>query len=282
MARLAVIGAVIAAVCAGAVVASACTPQAYITLDKPAYTPGETVTATGRGFAPSAATPVTVTWGANGPVIGQAPIAADGMWELSFTVPARASAGTYVIYAVAYDAAGAVIDGLPARVQFPVEAPAAPPVVVPVAPPAAPPQTHPVAHARTAPKPSAAPAPPAPVARSAAPLPQAAITAPAGPSRTSVIRVPAVPRVVHVPLTRTTAPGLAAPLPVAVTATQGHGTPWLLLAVGALGFLLLGAGSGGLVAARRRPPTLPTDSVEAELQELLGEELARQSEVSHR
>ena len=67
-----------------------------------------------------------------------------------------------------------------------------------------------------------------------------------------------------------------------MAAAAEEGLRWYVLALGALGFLLLGAAASGLVVARRRPPLPPDERLEAELQEMIAEQRARQIEPAER
>ena len=98
------------------------------TLDKPSYPPGSLALITGYATGPGAesATIVRFTWGERGPLLGEAPVAADGAISFSFTVPADLAAGSYPIYAEAYDASGASLSPLPGSMLLVVTSPAAP------------------------------------------------------------------------------------------------------------------------------------------------------------
>jgi hypothetical protein len=100
---LAVVG-VLALVAAGAALAWACTPQAYIYVAPSSAGPGEKVTVTGRGFVSG---PVQIHWNrADGPVIGSA---TGPNFSTTATVP-TAPAGVYYIHAVAHGTSGVVGD----------------------------------------------------------------------------------------------------------------------------------------------------------------------------
>ena len=232
------------------------------------FLPRDTATVTGHLFDPTAATPVTLSWGADGPVIGQATIDSQGGWTLTFVIPADTQRGTYILYAVAYGADGQVINGLPARVALPVGAPqTSPPRSTRPPAPAKQPATRPRTHV--------APTPSAPAERTIAPIPPTAVTTQTGPPRTKVVRYGEQPRLIPVALPATPAAGHAPSLPVAAPAHRG--TPWYVLALGALGLVVLGAAAGGLVVSRRAPPNGPPDALDAELQEMIAEERARQT-----
>jgi len=282
-------------------------------LGKP-YKAGDTVVASGRGFDPGAVTPVWLRFGgADAPVFAKAPILADGTWEVTFRIPAGLKAGTYVLYAEAFatqpsgvdGARGQMINGLPARELVAIGEVSA------ASPPPAPSTRSPgePAPARTArkpekvktprvagspttsrPEPSASPIvtpmPPARVAPAIA-QPVAAPVTPvvvdAEPSRTHTVRFAPAPIALRIELPRVAAPARAPELPIAAaTQTDAAALSWLVLVVGAFGFLLLGASAGGLVLVGRRPPVDPTDSLEAELQEMIAEERTRQSPAERR
>jgi hypothetical protein len=221
-------------------------------------------------------------------VLGQAPVAADGSWTLSFVVPTATALGTYALYAFVADAAGHPLDGLLARAQLVVgAAPAYEP------PPAtAPPEKSlglPAGRVEWIRAPSAsADAPPA------APVAAASRARAARGTARSVVdetprAVPAPaprrnPRVRHtlsqLPVQRPAATPrrVRAPVPLVVD-TPGHTAPvaspprlrYLLVLL-----LALAAGGAGLaVLQRRRFTSRPIDTVEAELQAMIADELAR-------
>ncbi len=294
-------------------VALTCTPSAYMTLDGPnrpspdrPFSPGDTVTVSGFLFDPAAATPVRLSWGPNGAVIAETAVSEKGTWEVTFQIPAETATGSYLLYAIAYAANGSVINGLPARVLLPVKAPA-PPADEPQREPETPGVTDepaPVpeateeprgeADAASAPQAATRSAPVAPVAEApmtpqATPVPETAI-ATDRPARTNVIRFAPAPRLIEAPLPPVAAPSSAPALPVVDEASDGV-LPWWLLALGAVGLLLLGGAAGMLVRGRERTPEppapTPADTLEAELQELIAEERARRVErvnepVEHR
>lgn len=289
--------------------------------DPPEFPPGAVVTAHGRRFDSRAATPITLRWGSLGPVIATVPINVDGSWTVTFRLPEGIPDGRYVIYAEAFDADGELIEGLPAREFIQVVSPqTAGTSADPAAPhrqvragaagatvvqtPAAPPRkrtatrpaagrgaTAPTSRATAPKKIPVAPLPPHPVAPPivAAPLTSTAPTAhvhrvaPGAAIESAPLeRVAPGPRVESAPLPRAGTAGEAPFVPVATVSDDGRPT-WLLLVLGAVGILFLGAAAGGLVIARRWPPVSPTDPIEAELQEIIGEQRVREEEsVRHR
>jgi hypothetical protein len=318
---------------AAAAAALACTPQAYLMFGEPLdntgtpadspsavrlFQPGETVTISGYLFEPTAATPVTLRWGIDGPVIAEVGVNTDGTWTTTFVLPADIAPGAYILSAWAYDASGQLITGLPARTTLTVAGPGAPgstappPVIAEAeldvgatnaqrrernAPPAR------TARAPTRRRPAAAPrrsrpAPVAPLPRApAAPAPAVAetptfseVTPPAPaershiPTRTNPIRFSPAPLLRMHSLPRADEPGATAQLPVAkASERKPTSLAWPVLLLGALGFLLLGAAAGGAIVARRRLPVGPVDGVEAELQEIISEQRAQKTErVEHR
>ena len=283
------------------------------------FRPGDRILLRGRGFDPQAATPVRLRFGgATAPVFAEAPIQDHGGWELTFRLPNGLRTGTYTIFAEAFasvpgggvDADRAtMIDGLPARFQLSIVGEAAPQQpgagtgTDPSRPrPASRPRENRTPRPRTSaplprtetsePGPPSAPAPARslptpPVAEPVTPaIVTAAVPSPAppgdGPSRTSTRSYAPAPLLERLPLPAAAQPPPAAPLPVAVAAAAEEGLRWYVLALGALGFLLLGAAASGLVVARRRPPLPPDERLEAELQEMIAEQRARQIEPAER
>ena len=274
------------------------------------FGPGDTVTVSGFLFDPAAATPVRLSWGPNGAVIAEAAVSAAGTCEVTFPIAAETAIGSYLLYAIAYAADGSVINGLPARVLLPVKAPAAPteePQPQPQTPgvtdePAPVPEATKEPRAETdernvpqaaAPSAPVAPAAGTPATQQATPVPETAI-ATDRPARTNVIRFAPAPRLVDAPLPPVATPAAAPALPVLDEAADSA-LPWWLIALGALGLLLLGGAAGALVRGRELPPEpradtsadTSADTLEAELQELIAEERARRSKpvdepVEHR
>lgn len=285
--------------------------------DAPEFPPGAVVTANGTRFDSGAATPITLRWGSLGPVIATVPINIDGSWTVKFRLPEGIPDGRYVIYAEAFDANGELIEGLPARRSIEVFSPRiAEASGDPVAPrrtvrapgativqtPASQPKKR--AATRSAGKPGTvtrtAPAA-APKKIPVAPLPLRAVAPPivaAPPTSTGPIahvhrvapgaavesapleKVAPGPRVESAPLPDAATPGAAPALPVVATEEDNRRPTWLLLVLGAVGILFLGAAAGGLVIARRWPPVSPTDPVEAELQEIISEQRVREEELT--
>lgn len=243
----------------------------------------------------------TVTWGADGPVLGQAPIAADGTWSVTFRVPEGIPFATYLLDAAVLDANGAVVNGLLARAAVAVGPPPAPspaaPVAAPVDPVAgdeppealhAPPTdalmaTSTPAAARTEPivrhaSPPASPRVSAPEQPAATPAPspgeQAGVAARARPVAQKQVRARRAQEAGTPPIV---APLLRADASLsprrAAAPGRSHTAWWLFAAL----LLLVGGGSAAAgVAAHRRRPGPPVDAVELELQALLAGEHAAQ------
>jgi len=120
-----VLGALATAVpVAGASIAYACTALATLSFTSVSASPGATVSGTGRGFnggghgTPAGTTPVVLHWQTrNGPVLtSTAPSDAAGNISYSFTVPANAAAGQYVVIGIQTNPAnGNPFYGTPAR-----------------------------------------------------------------------------------------------------------------------------------------------------------------------
>jgi hypothetical protein len=272
----------------GASVAAACTPQAYLTLDKRSYQPGDPVTVTGNQFKPEAATPATVRL--SGSVVAETPIRSDGSWTASFRLPAELAAGAYVVSAEARESDGQFVEGLPARIALPVVAPS--------------PAREPSGGAgdRGAPEAASREAPsiPQPVSAEIAPVPDDLLARSSEATRTNLVTYQPEPRLERVSVTDTARPGTADRLTAVLTSVDEGGVPWYALALAAAGLLLAGGAAGALVASRRPIPltagaakkdTRPaepgseidavtrSDPLEAELQELLTEERAREADA---
>lgn len=107
-----------------AALAMACNPQAYLTLDKTTYAPGDTVRVSGSFFKGDTNITVSVSSGLSATVR----TTANGAFSTTFALPANAAVGGYSVSAVGFEPNGDVINGLPARGSFSVAvaAPAAP------------------------------------------------------------------------------------------------------------------------------------------------------------
>ena len=115
------IGLMTLALTAGALIpaalALACNPQAYLTLDKSQYAPGDSVRVTGSFFKGD--TNITVSLDRSGQS-ATVRTAANGSFQSTFALPGGAPAGGYTVSAIGYEATGDVINGLPARASFSV------------------------------------------------------------------------------------------------------------------------------------------------------------------
>lgn len=308
----------LAAVLAGLALASAPAAAAHgiatVALDKASYQPGDAVVVSGVFVDPDFAVvtePVTVRIGIDGPVVGQAPVAADGTWTLTFAVPAETVLGAYALHAEVLDASGSLVKNLIALATLQV---GPPPASLAAAAPAT---SEDVVPAHGAPYSGVAPAPvavePASVALAA---PQAArvrvqrqrLVARAS-SAPSILPAPQ-PRRLAAPVVRQHRPAAARHVeprssPAAQPVSRSHTAERELrpappsgaaqrpatasrrsLPV-ALLLLTLGIAAAAIVALRgRRLLTTETDQelrsleIEAELQEMVAEELARRSAQS--
>ncbi|MBA2461775.1 MAG: hypothetical protein H0V45_08450 [Actinobacteria bacterium] len=141
-------------------------PQAWACGDGPAfrikpegntvaagYRAGESFTLVGQKWT-LAATPIRIRWRSmEGPVLGEATADANGVWEMTVSLPSEASPGEYRLYAEAYDAANHLIGALISQnpvIEIPLYTSA---TVLPPAPPPATPTP-------PAPVPEPVPAPP--------------------------------------------------------------------------------------------------------------------------
>lgn len=277
---------------AGAVLASASPALAHgvsaVTVEGPFFLPGAAVTVHGQflnGDLAVPTEPVTVTLGDDGPTVGQQQLDFEGKWTLTFTLPVAIPLGTYALDATVVDGGGMLIArtalnvGEPAP-GAPAESKASPQPagalsddslrVVPASTPPAAPAESPaprVVETRTA---RAARAP-VPVARAARPVARTLVLTPRPRQRLRPGPAP-VPSAVAKPEPR------LQPFPVPTPQAGKSGAPehrtWSTLAALLL-VLLLGGAGGWLVASRRRPDD-PYDPIEAELQEIIAEERAKE------
>lgn len=102
-----------------AAIALACNPQAYLTLDKSQYAPGDSVRVTGSFFRGDAN--VTVSLDRTGQS-STVKTSANGSFQTTFALPGGAPSGGYTVSAIGYEANGDVVNGLPARSSFSVGA----------------------------------------------------------------------------------------------------------------------------------------------------------------
>jgi len=95
----------------------ACNPQAYLTLDKSQYAPGESVRVSGSFFKNNTA--ITVSLDRTGQS-STVTTSGNGAFAVTFALPSSAATGGYSVTAIGYEANGDVINGLPARASFAV------------------------------------------------------------------------------------------------------------------------------------------------------------------
>jgi hypothetical protein len=112
--------AVLAGVLIPAALALACNPQAYLTLDKAAYAPGDSVRVSGSFFKNEV--PITVTLSPTGQT-ATVTTSGNGAFSVTFQLAANAPTGGYSVQAVGYEADGSVTPGLPARGSLSVAVP---------------------------------------------------------------------------------------------------------------------------------------------------------------
>ncbi len=103
-----------------AALALACNPQAYLTIDRSSYAPGESVRVAGSFFRGD--TDITVSVDRTGQS-QTVKTTANGAFSTTFAMPQNAPTGGYSVQAIGYEANGSdVIPGLPARGSFSVAA----------------------------------------------------------------------------------------------------------------------------------------------------------------
>jgi len=116
------IGLVSLAVTAGVLIpvalAMACNPQAYLTLDKSQYAPGDSVRVSGSFFKGNTNITVSLGTGQSATVT----TSGNGSFQATFPLPGGTSSGGYTVSAIGFEAGGDVINGLPARASFSVAA----------------------------------------------------------------------------------------------------------------------------------------------------------------
>ena len=100
-----------------AALALACNPQAYLTLDKSQYAPGESVRVSGSFFKNNAAVTVSIDRTAQSATVTTS---GNGAFQATFALPASAPSGGYSVTAIGYEPNGDVVAGLPARGSFSV------------------------------------------------------------------------------------------------------------------------------------------------------------------
>ena len=111
--------ALLAAALIPAAVVFACNPQAYLTLDRSAYAPGDSVRVSGSFFRGD--TNITVSIDRTGQS-STVRTSSNGSFQTTFALPSSAATGGYTVQAIGY-VDGDVIPGLPARASFSVAAP---------------------------------------------------------------------------------------------------------------------------------------------------------------
>lgn len=114
--------ALVAAALVPAALALACNPQAYLTLDKTQYAPGDSVRVSGSFFRGDANVTVSIDRVGLSTTVRTT---ANGAFSTSFALPANAPSGGYSVSAIGFEPNGDVVAGLPARGSFSVAAAAA-------------------------------------------------------------------------------------------------------------------------------------------------------------
>ena len=102
-----------------AALAFACNPQAYLTLDRSAYAPGDSVRVSGSFFRENADITVSIDRTGQSATVRTS---GNGSLQATFALPSNAATGGYTVQAIGY-VDGEVIPGLPARASFSVAAP---------------------------------------------------------------------------------------------------------------------------------------------------------------
>jgi len=111
-----------------AALALACNPQAYLTLDKTAYGPGDNVRVSGSFFKNDASITVSIDRTGQSTTVTTS---GNGAFSTTFALPANAPTGGYTVQAVGFEANGQITAGLPARGSFSVAAAQAAPQPAP-------------------------------------------------------------------------------------------------------------------------------------------------------
>ena len=109
--------AVVGAALISAALALACNPQAYLTLDKTVYAPGDSVRVSGSFFKGDTNITVTIDRVSLSTTVKTT---ANGAFSTTFALPSGAPTGGYSVSAIGFEAIGDVINGLPARGSFSV------------------------------------------------------------------------------------------------------------------------------------------------------------------
>jgi hypothetical protein len=100
--------------------AFACNPQAYLTLDRSAYAPGDSVRVSGSFFRGDTSITVSIDRTGQSSTVRTS---GNGSFSTTFQLPSSAATGGYTVSAIGYEANLEVIPGLPARASFSVGAP---------------------------------------------------------------------------------------------------------------------------------------------------------------
>ncbi len=98
----------------------ACNPQAYLTLDKAVYGPGDSMRVSGSFFNNNAQITVSVDRTGQSATVTTS---GNGAFSTTFVLPASAPVGGYTVQAVGYEANGQITPGLPARGSLSVAEP---------------------------------------------------------------------------------------------------------------------------------------------------------------
>lgn len=100
-------------------IAMACNPQAYLTLNKSQYAPGDSVSVSGSFFRNNAQVTVSIDrTGQSSTVTTNG----NGAFQTTFALPSGAPTGGYSVQAIGFEPNGDVVAGLPARGSFSVAA----------------------------------------------------------------------------------------------------------------------------------------------------------------
>lgn len=100
-------------------IAMACNPQAYLTLDRAQYAPGDSVRVSGSFFKNNAQVTVSIDRTGQSTTVTTT---GNGAFQVTFALPSNAGTGGYSVTAIGYEANGDVVAGLPARGSFSVAA----------------------------------------------------------------------------------------------------------------------------------------------------------------
>ena len=106
-----------------AALALACNPQAYVTLDKTQYAPGDTVRVSGSFFKPDRDITVSLVGTGQSTTVRTS---GNGTFTATFALPAGAPVGALGVEAIGYEPDGTVTPGLPAPGSATIAVPQAP------------------------------------------------------------------------------------------------------------------------------------------------------------